>query len=649
MEKKAELTVKSIIIGIVLAILLCGANIYLGLKIGSTISASIPAAIISLGILKMFKKYTVLENSISQTIASAGEAIVNSIIFVFPALLMLGVWDTFPYWMLVVLGLCGAFVGIAYSVLLRKILLRDKSLPFPEGNAIGKVLLTANNTGKSSDFKIILRAMVVSGAINFLQNGFQVLAGSYYKFIKIGKSFVGMGTAFSPAIIGSGFLIGSNAVVGFISLLFGWLILLPYFSIHVHLKTGSDIVSSSFFVWKNYVRPVGIGVFLFSGIATILLLWKQIIYAVKDAFRALKNLDAVSETDKDLDIKKMLSLVLICFIPIAFILYDLFSNITGGDQFHTVLYTIIVTLIVFVLGFIITAVAGYMVGLVGSSNSPMSGIIFIAIIILGLFLKSIIPVGHSTNMVIAIVLFMSGFILFSAAIINDNIQDYKSGQIVGSTPYKQQISLFFGAFFAMLIAPVMMNFIFQAYGISGIPAPHAHMNPANMLSAPQASAIAMITKNILQGSAEWHLIIFGGLIGLSVFILDLIAKKYAKFRIQVLMVGMGLYLPPEIVTGLFIGGILSILIKRKFKKLELQSGADEINKLDNKTNILICGLIAGESLMGLFLSVPFVIKQSSDALKIVGPGFIGTSQILSAIVTIAMVIFIYRFATKIKK
>lgn len=646
-NSQLELSFKAILVGVGLAILLCGANMYLGLKIGSTISASIPASIISLGILRLFKKYSIFENNISQTIASAGEAVASPIIFVVPALLIIGVWKDFHYWEILFLGICGAFIGIAYSVLLRKILLKDPTLPFPEGNAIGQVLLATNNTNDRSGFKTILAGIGIAGFINLCQNGFKVLAEGYYKFFKIDNSLIGMGTSFSPAVLGSGFLIGKKVVAGFIGLLLGWLVLLPYFGTKYGLKDSSDLIGSAFFTWKNYVRPVGIGVFLFSGVTTILMMSKSIVRAVHESIEALKNINEFSHSDRDLNIKKLMIMVIFCVIPVGYFIYSHIMDWNVANQGMSIFYAILISIVVLVLGFIIAAVAGYMVGLVGSSNSPLTGLYFIAVIFLSLILKLIAGTHLSENIsgMLAIVVLLVCFIGFSAVITNENIQDYKSGQIIGATPYRQQISLFIGVIFAMIFAPLMINLIFNAYGISGI-VPHAGMNPNNTLSAPQASAIAMITKNVLVGSQDWSLMGMGISIAAFVFILDLIGKKTGKFRVSTMTIGLGIYLPPDLVAGLFIGGMINVAIQRRHKRLKNEIGEEAVKNLENKTNILICGLIAGESLMGLFLAIPFVIRQSSDALRLVRDGFHGISQVLSLIVTLLLIRYIYRIGTK---
>lgn len=649
MENRLELSFKSVIIGAFLAVLLCGANMYLGLKIGATISASIPASILSLGILRMYKKYSILENNISQTIASSGEALAGVVIYVFPALLILHIWQNFQYWEIFLLGICGGFIGVSYSVLLRKVLLKDPHLSFPEGNAIGKVLLATNSTDNTSDFKLIVKAIGVSALINFCQNGLKILGEGYYKFFKIKSGIIGLGTSFSPAVIGAGFLIGSGTVMGFVGLLLGWLVLLPYFAAQHGLKDSSDLVGSAFSIWKHYVRPVGVGVFLFAGVATIIMMSRSIVNAVKESIYALQHINEVDPSDRDLNIKKLIWLVVLCSIPIGIFLYYHIVELQICSRLDAGIYTVITLVIVLILGFIIAAVAGYMVGLVGSSNSPISGLYFIAVIILSLFLKMITGrcFGQTASLLMEVVILLVSFIGFAAVITNENMQDYKSGQMVGATPYKQQISLFIGVTCAMLFAPLMINLIFNAYGIAGV-VPHLGINPNNTLSAPQASAIAMITKHVIDGSQNWSLMAMGIVIGAVVFTIDFIGKKTGKFRASPIMLGMGLYLPPDLVTSLFVGGLLSMFIKRKHAKLSEKIGADNIVKLENRTSVLVCGLIAGESLMGLLLAIPFVFRQSSDALRVVGTWFYGYSQVISLIVIIGLLFYVYRTAMKVR-
>lgn len=646
-DNKPELTIKACIIGVFLAILLCGANTYLGLKLGTTISASIPAAIISLGILRMFKKYSVLENNISQTIASAGEGVASMVIFIFPALLILGTWQHFNYFTICLMAICGGAIGIVYSVLLRRALLGDKTLPFPEGQAIGQVLLATTNSGSQNILKTLISGISISGLFNFCQSGLQIFSSGYQKFVGFGKGVIGTGIAFSPAAIGAGYLIGlNNGLVIMISVIATWFVFLPIMSIN-HGINPQDLASSAFDIWKQYIRPIGIGVFIFSGLSTILFLLKPIITGIKESIAALGNLSKVSNTDLDLNIKKLIVVLIIACIPVTVFIFHQLIALTGFAHSMNLLLSIGLMLLLLVLGFIIASVAGYFAGLVGSSNSPGSALLFIAVITLTLTFLIILRGHISENQatLFSTLIAMVGFIGFTAIITNENIQDYKSGQLVGATPYKQQMSLFLGVIFSAFVAPLFIELIFQAYGIAGI-VPHAGIDPNSTLSAPQAAGIAMLTKNIIHSSQDWNLLIYGIVIGFVGLALDLIGRYTKKFRCPIIAIGMGIYLPPSLAIALFAGGLLKYLVTSKHKQLKTSMKAEQIEELDQKTNLFICGLIAGESLIGLFLAVPFVLKQSSDALKIVGNGFAPTATILGAIVITGIYLYTYRLSYK---
>lgn len=647
-QAKLELTIKAVLVGILLSLLLCGANIYLGLKIGNTISASIPASILAMGILRLFKNYSVLESNISQTIASAGEAIAAVIIFVFPALLILGTWHNFDYWSIFGMTLCGGMVGIIFSVMLRKVLLNDPTLSFPEGQAIGQVLLTTANPSNKAGLGTLLLGIAISAVLNFCQTGLQVFASTYYKIFKLGNVLIGGGTSFSAAIIGAGYLVGFNSgIVSLVALIVSWCILLPVFSSVHGIADTHDLINSAFIIWKNYIRPIGIGVMIFSGLATIVSLSKPICRGVGESIQALKNLSAIADSERDLNLNKLAVLLLIVCIPILIFMVRQLHELTVFSLPVNLILAIILLLIVLVLGFVIASVAGYFAGFVGSTNSPNSGLLFIAVIALSLILQLIVGLQVADKLAelfITIILLVS-FIGFAACITNDNIQDFKSGQIVGAAPYKQQISLFFGVIAAAFVAPILINLIFQAYGIAGI-IPHPGIDPNNTLSAPQASAIAMLTQNIVHHSQDWSLIVYGLGIGAIALIIDIIGKRQRKFRCPILSVGLGVYLPPDLVFALFLGGLLKLLVTRKQFALKQQHGEAHVRKLTHKTNLFICGLVAGESLMGLLLAIPFVIKQNSDALKIVSNSFLGCSQLLSALLTLLLLGYTYKLSQK---
>ncbi len=647
-ENKLEFTIKALIIGLVLAVVFCGANVYLGLKIGNTVSASVPSAVLAMGFLRLFKKYSTLENSIAQTTASVGESMSVAVIFVFPALLILNVWSEFNYLEIILVIAPGAVVGVIYSIILRKVLLNDKQLGFPEGQAIGKVLQATENLGDKAEGRLLAFGMVISSVTSFCQIGLQVLSGGISKAFVVGNRLVGVGVSFSIAIMGAGYLVGfAPMFVAFLSLLFAWFILLPIFSGMHGIKDINDIVGSAFYTWKNYIRPIGVGVFIFTGFATIAMLMKPIMRGIRESAQALKNLTQIDSKDKDLNIVKLLFVIVLACIPVVLLIVSQLRELNSYSVLSNSIIAVVMMVILLIVGFAIAAVAGYFAGLAGSTSSPVSGLLFIAVIVVSLMLGLASRHGMPNLVVhmLETILLLVGFIGGTSVITNGSIQDFKSGQIVGSTPYKQQTALFIGVVISVLVAPLFITLIFNAYGIAGV-VPHVGMDPNKTLSAPQASAVAALTQNIIGGSQDWSLIAYGILIGAIALILDVVGRKTGKFRCSMVSVGMGIYLPPDVTVALFIGGCLRSLVMRAQRKISKNKGTQVAEKLDSKVNLLVCGLIAGESLMGLILAIPFVIYQSSDALRIVGDRFSNIADILSVIVSVLVLRYVYKTGTK---
>ncbi|MCE2706557.1 MAG: oligopeptide transporter, OPT family [Proteobacteria bacterium] len=647
-ENKLEFTIKALIIGLVLAVVFCGANVYLGLKIGNTVSASVPSAVLAMGFLRLFKKYSTLENSIAQTTASVGESMSVAVIFVFPALLILNVWSEFNYLEIILVIAPGAVVGVIYSIILRKVLLNDKQLGFPEGQAIGKVLQATENLGDKAEGRLLAFGMVISSVTSFCQIGLQVLSGGISKAFVVGNRLVGGGVSFSIAIMGAGYLVGfAPMFVAFLSLLFAWFILLPIFSGMHGIKDINDIVGSAFYTWKNYIRPIGVGVFIFTGFATIAMLMKPIMRGIRESAQALKNLTQIDSKDKDLNIVKLLFVIVLACIPVVLLIVSQLRELNSYSVLSNSIIAVVMMVILLIVGFAIAAVAGYFAGLAGSTSSPVSGLLFIAVIVVSLMLGLASRHGMPNLVVhmLETILLLVGFIGGTSVITNGSIQDFKSGQIVGSTPYKQQTALFIGVVISVLVAPLFITLIFNAYGIAGV-VPHVGMDPNKTLSAPQASAVAALTQNIIGGSQDWSLIAYGILIGAIALILDVVGRKTGKFRCSMVSVGMGIYLPPDVTVALFIGGCLRSLVMRAQRKISKNKGTQVAEKLDSKVNLLVCGLIAGESLMGLILAIPFVIYQSSDALRIVGDRFSNIADILSVIVSVLVLRYVYKTGTK---
>jgi putative OPT family oligopeptide transporter len=652
-KERLELTVKAFLMGMLLSIIFCGANVYLGLKIGTTISASIPAAVLSMGFLRLFKKYSTLENSIAQTTASVGEAMAMTVIFVFPALLILNVWHQFHYSVIAFVLLPGTVIGVVYSVILRKVLLSDSVLKFPEGFAIGKVLQATENVNENQGgSKLLLIGMLISAITNICQVGLQVLSGGFIKFMNFGNKIVGSGLSFSIAIISAGYLVGfMNMYPALISMILSWFIIVPWFTQMHPLSDTSNIMATAFAVWKTNIRPIGVGVFISSGLLTMLMLISPIYRGIGESIKALKSLATIDINSRDIPVKYLASILVIACVPIMYILFTQISLLNNYSSITNFVISILATLAMLIVGFSIAAVAGYFAGLAGSTVSPLSGLLFIAVIFVSILIKVVSNSSLNTSyttILTTIILFVA-VISGMAGITNSSIQDYKSGQIVSSTPYKQELVILIAAILIAFVAPVFIMLIFNAYGIAGI-VPHAGMDPNKTLSAPQASAIAALANNLIGGNANWKFFEIGAILGAITFIIDRVGKKTGKYRFSMILFGMGFYLPPDTVSALILGAIIGSFVNFMQNKIGKKYGEEVKENLQSKSNMLICGLIAGESLMGLILAVPFILLHSADALKLSFvsiKGYEPLSEILSIIVTILIFRGVYKVGTKI--
>jgi putative OPT family oligopeptide transporter len=647
-----EITFKGVILAIFLTVILAAANAYLGLKVGTTISASIPAAVISMAILRLFKKSNILENNIVQTAASSGEALVAGIIYIIPALLVLNFWHEFNYWETVLVAVSGGALGVLFSVPLRRVLLAEKSLRFPEGVAIGNVL-KANATGMR-DIKHLIVGGIVGGLISFCQTGLEVISGSVQYWFRLDGAVVGIGSGFDAALFAAGYITGSSVAVAiFAGVLISWLLGIPYFSYTEHLIQNAPI-DTAMFIWKSHLKYIGVGMMLVGGLWTLITFMKPMAKGIHASFKSLNNalhVDGVNQTprtERDVPINYASWLVLVVCIPLAVMLWHYTSpdnfNISNGLRISTV---VVGTAFAVIGGFIFSSICAYFTGLVGSTNNPLSGMTLCALIIISLILYAMLgepmhllgkmPDHQASLHAAAFAIIIGGVVAASAAISNDTIQDLKAGHMVGATPWKQQFMLIVGVFVAALVIPAILNLLFNAYGIAGV-YPHPGMDPKQMLSAPQATLMAALVQGVFGHKLPWSYIELGFVLAVFSIIIDSIMKRNNK-RFPVLAVALGVYLPLDASMPLVFGGFLSYLLeKRQLTHQQRQRGL-----------ILACGVVAGAALMGVILAVPFALEQSSDALKIVPDSFQNIGDILGIAVFIALAIWMYRVVVKKEK
>jgi putative OPT family oligopeptide transporter len=639
--KLPEMTVRVIIFSIILAAILAASDAYLALKIGTTIAASIPAAVLAMGILRFFKNSNVLESNMIQTAASAGEGVAAAMAFTLPALVITHAWNSFPYWETVLITITGGILGVLFSVPLRRILFNIPTLRFPEGTAVGNVLKVSATGGKH--LKYLVQGASAGGIISLIQSGFKIIGDELDAWAYVGKTVFGMSISFEPALIAAGYIVGIQVGVSFlVGIIVGWGIVLPGIAFLHGVPHAASAFDSVMTIWSNQSRYVGVGVLLVGGVWTLITLLRPVINGFKESIAASKRTHVKTgvkllRTERDIPFSWIVIISSAAAIVIFAIIFEAMAHAgLNYSNIHLLFVSLATVLFIFVAGFLLSTLCGYFAGLIGSTNSPLSGMIIITILLLGsLFLlmfkgQDIVEIGK----LVTIILIITAVVTALPSISLENIQDLKSGQMVGATPWKQQIILILGIICSALVIGPVLNLLFNAYGMGGV-FPRPGMDPSQMLAAPQANLMATIAKGVLMRDINWSMVGLGAIIAVLGIIVDEILKRRGK-RFIVLGMGLGIYLPVSIVSSLFIGSLISYLAKRGAKKEnESQSGT-----------LLACGIVAGNALMGVILAIPFVALGSSDALALVSAHFAPIATVIGAVVTILVCYWLYKASVK---
>jgi len=605
----AELTIRGVILGALITLLFTAANVYLGLKIGLTFATSIPAAVISMAVLRLFATGTILENNIVQTIASAAGTL-SAIIFVLPGLVIIGWWQGFPYWLSACTIALGGILGVMYSVPLRRALVTGSDLPYPEGVAAAEVLkVGAGSREGLEENKRGLAAIVMSA---FAAASFSIIAKTRLiaeeaaTFFKFGSGATSMSTSFSMALIGVGHLVGlSVGLAMFVGLLISWTAIVPYLT--APLAAGADLAEVVGTTFRMKARFIGAGTIGIAAIWTLLKILGPIISGIRSALAANRmrkdgKAGLLELTERDLPISIVGGTIIASLIPIGILLW-VFAQ--GGPIAANPLPVIALTLAyVLVAGIVIASVCGYMAGLIGASNSPISGVGILAVLGASLILAGIYGSGRDmtqTQALIAYALFVTAIVFGIATISNDNLQDLKTGQLVGATPWKQQIALVLGVIFGAIVIPPILDLLNSAFGFAGAPG----AGP-NALPAPQAALISALAQGVLGGNLDWGLIGFGALIGAIVVAIDELLGKAGKLRLPPLAVGMGIYLPMALTLLIPVGAVIGHFYNRWAMR---QSNPDFAERMGV---LMATGFIVGESLFGVAFA-GIVAATNSDA------------------------------------
>ena len=592
-----EITFKAVVLSVILAAVLAAANAYLGLFAGMTVSASIPAAVASMAILRLFRQSNILENNIVQTAASSGEALAAGVIFTIPALLLVGYWSAFEYWPTVLVATVGGLLGVLFTIPLRRALIVTARLRFPEGVATAEVLKVAaagrGQTGQdhaAGDFRALLSAALVGGAVKFGESGLRLWTESLEGAATVGRTVMYAGINLSPALLAVGFIIGlQTAVVVFLGGVLGWLILMPAYGLLHGLPPDKTGLAAAMAIWSGQIRYVGIGAMLTGVLGTLTRLrepvWRslQTLRASYKASRASGGGTAVARTEQDASLWWIVVPFGLSLIPMAWIYTTVVDSPVIG---------VLMTLVMAVAAFLFSSVAAYMAGLVGSSSNPVSGVTIATIMLAALLLVLFMGAGHPAGPAAALVI--GAVVCCAAAMGGDNLQDLKTGHLVGATPWKQQVMQVVGVVTGALVLVPVLSLLQAKYGIGEPTIAHPHP-----LSAPQATLMASLTRSVFGAGLPWTLVGLGAAIGVLVILADrLMERRGSAFRLPVLAVALGVYLPLKLSAAIFVGGVIAELAKRA------AGWGDDPSR---RGLLFAAGLITGEALMGIMLAVPIAL------------------------------------------
>ena len=606
-DSARQLTVRAIVLSLILTVLLAAANAYLGLFAGLTVATAIPAAVVSMGVLRLLGRSSILENNIVATGASAGSSIAAGTIFTIPALVIMGHWQTFDYWWVLAIAGLGGLLGVLFSVPLRRTLILDQKLQFPEGVATAEVLKVGQDPGRG--LKALSLAAATGALFKLALAGLKLSPESFVVARYFGERTIGFfGINLSPALLGVGFIVGFN--IGALMLSGGalsWWVFIPFYNTFLQDHdpllaaelVGLEADAAANLIWGRQIRYIGVGAMLIGGLWSLWSLRKSLFSGVKTGL-ALRgaSMIGVPDTERDLPMTMIMSGIVLFVLPL-FALYYVVVDSLG------IAFTMAVIMVV--AGFVFSSVSGYMAGLVGSSNNPVSGITISTILFASLILLAIMGAGSTVGPVAAIMI--GAVICNSAAIAGDNLQDLKAGQLVGATPWRQQVMLGIGALASAAVMAPVLNLLLEAYGI-GTPAREG----VNALAAPQAMLMASVASGIFGGGLPWNMVATGGVVGAIVIALDEWLKRTGKsWRAPVLAVAVGIYLPLELSTPIFAGGLIAALATR-WHRARSPSGDPE--KLKQMGLLFSAGLIAGEAIVGVLMAIPIVLTKDANVLAV---------------------------------
>ncbi|MFM2288738.1 MAG: hypothetical protein RL684_1881 [Pseudomonadota bacterium] len=648
---RRELSARGLVLGVLITVLFTAANVYFGLKAGLTFATSIPAAVISMAVLRGFKGMTVQENNIVQTVASAAGTL-SSIIFVLPGLVIIGWWQGFPYWSSFLICALGGTLGVMYSIPLRRALVTQSDLPYPEGVACAEVLKVGGgeqaSTAAVAESRAGLKAVVLGSLVS---SGFAIIVGTRVFASDLARTLrapwsnggvTGFDFLLSFALFAIGHLVGLwVGIAMLVGAMIGWLWGVPHFS--ALAPAGDTLAHLATAAWRSNVRLVGAGTIALAAVWTLAKLVRPVIAGLRSAMaasraRAAGQAALLPRTEQDIPIGIVGSVTLVCLLPIGWLLADFALRSGLGD--HLVLLALGGVAFVALMSFLVSAVCGYMAGLIGSSNSPLSGIGIIVVI--GAALLIIAGLRGGTVVVdqkalVAFALFLTAVVFAVATIANNNLQDLKTGQLVDATPWRQQVALVVGVIAGAAIIPPMLDLINKAYGYAGAPGAGEHA-----LAAPQAGLISTLAQGVITGKIEWSLIFVGMGIGAAVIAIDETLRRTTRgAHLSPLAVGLGIYLPTQSTLMVVVGALVGFYFDRRAERGARPEATKQLGVL------LASGLIVGEGLVGVVIAALVAFSGRDFPLSLVGDMFAGRPAEVIGSLAFALVAFLlYRWAAR---
>ena len=625
-----ELTWRGLALGVALTLLFTAANIYLGLKLGITFATSLPAAVISMAVLGLFRGSNILENNIVQTVCSSAGAMA-SIIFVLPGLIIVGWWTGFPFWACFLLSVSGGTLGVLFTIPLRRGLVTNSDLPYPEGVAGAEVLRagadarTKHNAEAREGLMAIIYGSVASAGLT-LAAAMRLVTDEADGFFRLGAGATGYTFSFSLALLGAGHLVGiSVGVAMLLGIAVAWAGAVPLITA-VTPEHGMALGDFVITVWRTQVRFIGAGAMSVAAIWSLVRTIGPILNGLKEVFAERKiALTPGDHSDRDIPFNWMVGLTMLAIVGSTWLVWRFASDAGLGGSAAGIAALSIPIMLLF--GFIIAAICGYMAGLIGSSNSPISGVGILAVVGCSVMLMLFFQ-GAQPKAMIACALFLTSILFAAACSSNDNLQDLKTGQLVGNAPWRQQVALLVGVVAASLVVPLVLNLLARAYGFAG--AANLHTITAHPLAAPQANLISALAQGVIGGQLNWTRIEQGALIGIAIVALDEICRMRGWLRIPPLAAGFGIYLPMSVTALVVVGAVIGWFYNRHVKTARAR-----------RLGVLVAsGMIVGESLFGV-LNAGLIVVFKHDAPLAVVPADFAYATPIATVALIALIVWLY--------